>query len=208
MGRDSNKRKKLFIKSGFQTKFIILALLPLFLSSMLTLAALFYGLELISTSLAADSLTDPGPFLRRIFGSEPGGETLISHLKTAALLLVILTTLVTASLVTAVFIFFSHRIAGPLVRFEAVMQNIFSGDLRHEVRLREDDELQETAAKFNETMNAISDRLRRIDQFNTFTINIIDELLENAEEDEAAKLQKVKSATEGISESINEFKFR
>lgn len=52
-------------------------------------------------------------------------------------------------------IFVSHKIAGPIYRFEKFAQSVQEGDLSARIHLRKGDEMIETAEKFNEMMDEL-----------------------------------------------------
>ncbi len=56
-------------------------------------------------------------------------------------------------------IFFSHKVAGPVYRFEKVCNNIIKGIYTDEIRLRQGDEMQNLARLFNEALRCTRERL-------------------------------------------------
>jgi len=56
-------------------------------------------------------------------------------------------------------IFFSHKVAGPVYRFEKVCNNIINGIYTDEIRLRHGDEMQNLARLFNEALKCTRERL-------------------------------------------------
>ena len=60
------------------------------------------------------------------------------------------------------FLFFSHRIAGPLVNLRASLEGIAAGDLTVRVRLRKKDELKEVAEALNRFTEAMDRQIGRI----------------------------------------------
>lgn len=59
-------------------------------------------------------------------------------------------------------IFFSHKIAGPLYRFEKSARAIKAGDLRASFNIRKTDELQETAQVLNDMARSLRLDLERV----------------------------------------------
>jgi methyl-accepting chemotaxis protein len=59
--------------------------------------------------------------------------------------------------------FLTHRLAGPLYRFEQTIKAILSSDLSVRIRLRETDEFQEIALLLNEAIIEMDHRLRAIE---------------------------------------------
>ena len=61
-------------------------------------------------------------------------------------------------------IILSHRIAGPLYRFEQTLQKIGQGDLSRRIQLRRYDELKDFGDQLNQTLDALEATLRRAQQ--------------------------------------------
>ncbi|MCL5023251.1 MAG: methyl-accepting chemotaxis protein [Nitrospirae bacterium] len=64
--------------------------------------------------------------------------------------------------VSVVSLFLSHRIAGPLYRFEKSAEEITKGNLSFRIRLRKKDEGKELAGRMNTMIETLSDRLADI----------------------------------------------
>ncbi|MGQ0644078.1 MAG: HAMP domain-containing protein, partial [Elusimicrobiota bacterium] len=62
----------------------------------------------------------------------------------------------------ALALFLSNRVAGPLYRLRKAIRQVAAGDLRHHVRLRKGDLLQETAAEFNAMQDGLAARLAEV----------------------------------------------
>lgn len=59
-------------------------------------------------------------------------------------------------------IFFSHKVAGPVYRFEKVCNNMIKGIYTDEIRLRQGDEMQNLARLFNEALKCTRERLETL----------------------------------------------
>jgi nitrate/nitrite-specific signal transduction histidine kinase len=57
-------------------------------------------------------------------------------------------------------VFFSHKVAGPIYRFEKACNSVIEGDYTSEIKLRKGDEMQNLAALLNEAIRASRDRLK------------------------------------------------
>ena len=66
--------------------------------------------------------------------------------------------------VTLLTVFFSHKIAGPVYRFEVALRRVIAGDYACRIRLRKRDELQELAATMNEALKATQARFMAVAQ--------------------------------------------
>ena len=58
-------------------------------------------------------------------------------------------------------VIFSHMIAGPIYRFERVLEQIRDGNLNLFVRLRRSDEFKETAELFNQALSGLRHRIQK-----------------------------------------------
>lgn len=56
-------------------------------------------------------------------------------------------------------VFFSHRVAGPVYRFEKVCHNMIAGDYTDQIHLRKGDEMQNLSLLFNEVLLKTRERL-------------------------------------------------
>lgn len=144
------RRRNYFIKKRFQTDFMIRFCLVLFLGVILSTVLLFV--------FSQDSLTS-------IYS--PGG---LEIKKTASAILpsVILTNLITLGVIClcaiGILLFISHRIAGPLYRFEKDLKQMAGGDLNVNTRLRDTDQLKDLAAALNAMSGSIHTKVHDIDQ--------------------------------------------
>ena len=59
-------------------------------------------------------------------------------------------------------IFFSHKLAGPLYRFEKVCHSLIEGNYTEGVYLRKGDEMQNLAVLFNDMLKLTRERLRAL----------------------------------------------
>lgn len=57
-------------------------------------------------------------------------------------------------------VFFSHRLAGPVYRFEHFCKKIIDGDYRERITLRKGDEMRELADRLNEMAEATHHRIK------------------------------------------------
>ena len=55
-------------------------------------------------------------------------------------------------------VFFSHKVAGPVYRFEKVCHNMLSGNYTDQIHLRKGDEMQNLAVLINEVLNKTRER--------------------------------------------------
>jgi methyl-accepting chemotaxis protein len=180
------RRKNYLIKKKFQlnflSKFVILLLLEA-----VAIAALFMYIS--SNTITA--------------GYQ---NSLLSVEKTASFFLVpflLMTVIVAIAMGIAgliVFVFLSHRIAGPLYRFEKVIEDISGGDLTSRIDLRRTDQLTEIKEVLNSLIHSMDLRIGRIK-------DISDEMQEIlAKKDDPDAITKMNKLAFLIKDEIAHFK--
>jgi nitrogen fixation/metabolism regulation signal transduction histidine kinase len=141
MKRKKFRRRNKFIKPRFQLKIAATAVVLLIICSLVTGAAIFYPLatEYYST-------TDAGYRGQLAFSALTVHENLWPAL---------------ACLSVVVFlgaILLSHRIAGPMYRFEKTVETLTEGDFSIRIKLRKRDEFHEFAEKINQLSEYLEKR--------------------------------------------------
>lgn len=135
MMADRPKRKKLYIKKEFQTDFSIKFLILIAMESVLAIGLFIY--------------LSRGTFIT----GYSGAELVIARTGAYFLPTVLLANLaligVTAVAGFIIMLAYSHKIAGPLYRFEKSIDEMASGDLTSRFNLRANDQLEELAGKMN-----------------------------------------------------------
>ncbi|HUV50170.1 MAG TPA: methyl-accepting chemotaxis protein [Anaerolineae bacterium] len=133
------KRKNYFIKRDFQSKFILKFCLILLIGTILSTGLLFLFSQGTLTSSFEQS------------------RLVIKNTSLAILPSLIYTNLITLGLITlatiVVTLFVSHKIAGPLLRFEKELKEIEKGDLTKSIKLRKKDQIADLSGSLN-TMTA------------------------------------------------------
>jgi methyl-accepting chemotaxis protein len=149
MGK-SYKRRKLFIKKYFQGRLILGCFLFVAGGGLLfnvLLGVLPTDASTISQA-SHDFPTDQTPLL------------LLKQILTANWFLIIIGSV----FVMIASLFLSHRIAGPMFRFESTLENMKKGHLDNTIHLRDKDEGKELALKINELNSQLSQSFRAISQ--------------------------------------------
>jgi methyl-accepting chemotaxis protein len=138
-------RSHYFIKKDFQTKFILKFCLLLLAGVIVSTGLLFFFSQDTLTSSFQDS------------------KLVIENTAMAILPNVIYTGLITLALLAIatiiVTLFISHRIAGPMFRFEKELKEIGEGDLTKKVSLRKKDQAQELADCINDMTASLRGRV-------------------------------------------------
>ena len=151
----THQRKTVYIKKRFQFNFILKFCLILLAGIVISTVLIFL--------FSQDTLTS----------SFENSRLVIRNTNQAILPTILVTNLITLGIITLaailVTLYISHRIAGPLFRFEADLKKIGDGDLRVKINLRKKDQFSEMAGHINRMTGAmhgkvsdISDRADRI----------------------------------------------
>jgi len=145
------RRKKLFVNKRMQSRLIGL------IAAFVIIAAMLF-------------------FLFEYFGVERGAETQ----KTALGLLIRLLLVLILALIAVVYfgIQFSQRIAGPIYAFGRNLGYIYQGNYTQELKLRKNDEFQNLAGIFNQTLGSLKNRIQEDIVFSDKLINEIQSLEE------------------------------
>lgn len=135
------KRRNYFIKKGFQINFGLRFIILLLLESVFIISLFMHiSTDTITAGYQNSILTierTPNFFLISFF----------------LIMLIVVTSIAMIGLVA--FILLSHRIAGPLYRFEQVLKQITDGDLTAKVEIRKTDELLELKALLNSMQESL-----------------------------------------------------
>lgn len=147
---DANRRKQYFIKKGFQTRFVLKFCFLLLIAVVLSSALLY------SFSRGTLTSTFEHATLR------------VTDTAEAILPAMLYTNLITLALVLVaaigVTLFVSHKIAGPLFRFEKELQAVAGGDLTKRISLRHKDQGKDMAESLNQMIASLHEKVVRIQQ--------------------------------------------
>lgn len=134
------QRKTILIKRKLQYRYMLL----IFLSVLI--AFLMVGLDIVWTvSKVVDEHPMMRPLIDDMFSMAP------------VFLIKVLMYMVIVGIVSAVV---SHRMAGPIYKFEKSMSVIASGDLTHRVVLRKGDQLKELEGGFNDMVESLKTAIK------------------------------------------------
>ena len=144
----SHKRRQVYINKGFQTKFIIKFVLVLILGGAISIALTLFSTQGTLTSTFVNS------------------KLLIQNTSLAIMPSVIYTNLVTTAVVGLIMVMVallvSHKIAGPMYRFEKDIERITNGDLKSRVKLRKGDQFKLLAISLNIMLDQLNANLTDI----------------------------------------------
>lgn len=137
--RQVNRRRRYFIDTRFQLKFIGLILLVVFGVAIFSSLTIYYYTWMLL-----------GEKLANVY---PQGR-LVGILRTANVILLVRIVLL-SPLVVVLAIFLSHRIAGPIYRIKKTLEEVAAGNYRARLRLRKTDELQDVAEAVNKVIEIL-----------------------------------------------------
>ena len=142
------RRKNYFIKKSFQTRFSLRFVVLILLE-----AALIAGLLLYISK---------GTLTTGYSGTELRIEKTASFFYVSFLLILLIASVAVGLVGMLVFIFYSHRIAGPLFRFQKSLQEIAGGDLTGRIHLRQKDQLGDLGESINLMAQAMDQRIGQL----------------------------------------------
>ncbi len=191
------RRRTVFIKKRFQADFSIKFLVLIVIESLLAIALFGY--------------LSRGTFITGYTGSDiiiaRTGDYFLPTLLLANLLVIG----ATAVAGFVIMLYASHKIAGPLYRFEKSLEEIGAGDLTHRFTLRSKDQLGELAGKVNEFSTrlegAVSGIKGEMDGLHAALFAISSGLMEGADREELLKrLEEAKKRLDGLEKAARFFK--
>lgn len=185
-GKPMIRRKNYFIKKRFQISFLYRFILLLLLELVL-IAGLFMH-------ISSDTLTTG--YLDSILRIERTPS--FFFVPTLLIMLIVGVGIGISGMI--IFILLSHRIAGPLYRFEEDLKEIGSGNLTKRVNLRKTDQLIELKEALNTLVESLDQRLRHIKNRLEMAKKIL------AEKDSPENAAKMRKALELLEDEIDQFK--
>lgn len=139
------KRRNYFIKKGFQLNFVYKFILLLLIEALLIAGLFMY----ISTDTLTTGYADSRLTIDRTW----------KFFLVPSLHIVLIVAIGTALIGLFLFILLSHRIAGPLYRFEADLKVMASGDLTKRINVRKTDQLSALKDDLNDFVGGIDKSL-------------------------------------------------
>lgn len=139
------RRRQYFIQKDYQFKFILKFCLIVLSGSIISTAFLFF--------FAQGTLTSSFEHSRLVI------RNTATAIMPAVILTNVLTLLVITFATTVVVLFISHKIAGPMFRFEKELKDIGQGDLAKKVTLRKKDQFTNLADSLNIMTAALHEKI-------------------------------------------------
>jgi len=139
------QRKTIMIKKSLQYRYMALIFFSVFI------AFIIVGLDILWT-------------VSKVVGEHPGMMPMLEEFSSMAPLFAIKVAMymVIVLIVSAVI---SHRMAGPIFKFEKSCAVVAEGDLTHRVYLRKGDQLTDLQDHFNNMMEAVHETTAAMDEF-------------------------------------------
>ncbi|MBM4065043.1 MAG: HAMP domain-containing protein [Planctomycetes bacterium] len=144
MRNGKKMRRTIFIKRGFQMRFIIWVIALLILCGICSAAVLY---PFLSSEISSELST-----------GHRDAEDIKRHLALAIIIGNVLAVIVAALATTVVILYISHKIAGPLYRFEMICKEVGRGNLNVYAGLREKDQLGGLSEAFSEMLAQLRSR--------------------------------------------------
>ena len=144
MSNNENKRRKIFINKAFQGRFILNVFLLILLSGFCSALMIYW---ITSGDLQAESQTAHGSIGNAL--DHLGISIFIANLAALA---------IGGTLTIFMVLYASHKIAGPLFRFEKLCEQIGDGQLDGISKLREGDQLQDMGRAFDVMITKLRNR--------------------------------------------------
>lgn len=181
------RRKKYFIKPGFQSRLTAIFILIVIIVANIV-GALVYGfsVEKLESNLVEEA--------KLPVDSKQLGQALLPG--------VIIAELISIFVVAFICIFVTHTIAGPVYRMERVVRNIGEGDLTHFTKLRPKDELKDLADAMNDMTMGLRNKVINLKE----VLGQIDESIASAKSSgKVEKLDEAVKAVAAMQESLGSF---
>ncbi len=183
------RRKQYIIKPGFQLKISFIIVITLLLATIITAGSLYFNilnsvLPEFSTDklkqrieIAADMrMRQIARYSPKVTESKelqmffPETAKMLSDYETQIVIQVLHEVnknlvpwiMILFALILSFGIFLTHRIAGPIYRFEETIKNAMEGDLNIRIKLRWADEFKNLACSINGLLNSLSQRLIKL----------------------------------------------
>lgn len=182
-----NQRKNYFIKPGFQTKLTVIILLIVVIVANIV-GGVIYGL--LSGSTIVDQIA-------KAFEIDNYRDLLLPVILFAELVAIII--------VTFIGVFVSHTMAGPVYRFEKVLDDVAGGELDSHFNLRTSDEFQDLAASINNLIGTLNSKVAEIKVYSNNITNLMNEI-DSPKAMTVYDIENIKNTMQKLTASINYFK--
>lgn len=192
------RRRNYFIKQDFQGRFILRFFITILLSSIV------FTIILSIFSAHTITITYRDSFLK----VEKTPKALFYEIIRAHGLYIFLI----GAGISTISLFLSHRIAGPLYRFEKSIEEIMKGNLAFRIKLRKKDEAKEVADMINRMIEDLSTRISEITSIvERISANVSEtrkRIDERGDEELKRSFYKISESMEELKKALSHFKTR
>lgn len=206
--RPSPLKRKYVIDFKFQSKFIVNAVIPLMLFVLVLAFGFMFAVNSIAKEYQFENTAELIQKLSMTLGQDASSGAVFQKVKLYGVLGLVALAVVMALSLTILFVLFSHKIAGPILRIERTFEDALAGDLTRRITLRQGDELKETADQLNLMLDGLQSRIRRIDQMSRFMHESLEKMIQEAPPEKKEQLLKLDDLAKGVKESIADFKLQ
>jgi methyl-accepting chemotaxis protein len=206
--RPSPLKRKYVIDFKFQSKFIVNAVIPLMLFVLVLAFGFMFAVNSIAKEYQFENTAELIQKLSMTLGQDASSGAVFQKVKLYGILGLVALAVVMALSLTILFVLFSHKIAGPILRIERTFEDALAGDLTRRITLRQGDELKETADQLNLMLDGLQSRIRRIDQMSRFMHESLEKMIQEAPPEKKEQLLKLDDLAKGVKESISDFKLQ
>ena len=187
MSRPIFRRRNYFISRDFQVRFTIKFLIVIVIEAILAIGLFMY--------LSRGTLTTG--FIGSDFRIARTSEFFLPTLLVSNLIIIG----ITAIIGIAVLIYMSHRIAGPLYRFEKILTDIGRGDLTQRFKLRDKDQLSELSESITELTTTMDNRISDI-KFRTHELSGLLQEIQTTVPSKPSDSKELENLLREVSENI------
>jgi len=163
------RRRRYLINRGFQAEFILK------FCGLVALGCIIFGIMLYIFS--SRTLTTSFENSRLVIKSTA------DYLLPGLLFSGIIVGLITAAATSIVILFMTHRLAGPVYRFEKYIETIGLGDFSQDLKIRKKDQFQNLVTSFNKMTKDVRAQLLKIIELSNKLDSLIEELAVTSRDD-------------------------
>ena len=195
-----NKRRNYFIDKNFQVEFILK------FCSLVIFGSIIFGMILYIFS--SRTLTTSFENSRLVVKST--ADYLLPTLVYGGIIVAI----VTAVAATIVVLLMTHRIAGPMYRFEKYINEISGGELVSDLMIRKNDQFQRIVGAFNKMSHSLKEVITEIDRISNKLGSLIEKLSNSSgkepfsKEDIKGIVSELKKDNEDMLKAVRYFKIK
>jgi len=194
------KRRHYFINKAFQSEFILK------FCALVALGCVVFGVILYA--LSSKTLTTSFENSRLVVKST--ADYLLPGLLFGGIIVGILTAIVTSIIV----VLMTHRVVGPMYRFEKQAEKIGSGELSSDLKIRKKDQFQDFVTAFNKMTNDLNSGVLKVVDVSEKLGDLIEKLSDSSgnelllKEDIKKVVSELKKDKKDLKKALGHFKIK